>query len=115
MARSKKNRVIALTKTKKTNLLDKKKQMVDKIHLLVEEYKYTYAFSYKNMTTLAMQSIRQYWKDSRFLLGKTKVMQVSLGRDDSDSFKPNFHLLSQLLKGNCGLFFSNEDPDKVIE
>lgn len=120
MARSKRNRVVALTKTKKTQLLDKKGQFVEKLRDLVEEYKYTYSFAFKNMTTLAMQSLRQYFRDdsnssSIFLLGKSTVMQVALGRNEEEEYKTNMHHLSETLKGNTGLFFSNKSPEEVIK
>lgn len=120
MAKSKRNRVVALTKTKKTQLLDKKGQFINKIHDLVKKYKYTYSFSFKNMTTLAMQSLRQYFREdendgSVFLLGKSTVMQVALGKDEENEFTPNMHMLSETIKGNSGLFFSNKEPEEVIK
>lgn len=118
MAKSKRNRVVALTKTKKAQLLDKKGQFIKKIHDLVKEYKYVYSFTYKNMTTLAMQSLRQYFRDDKpkesvFLLGKSTVMQVALGKDDKTEIKPNMSLLGETLRGNSGLFFSNREPEDI--
>lgn len=118
MAKSKRNRVVALTKTKKANLLDKKGQFVKKVNSLVAKYKYTYTFSYKNMTTLAIQSLRNYFKDdksdSQFLLGKSTVIQVALGKSEEDSIFPNMYKISETIKGNSGLFFSNKEPESII-
>lgn len=119
MAKSKRNKVVALTKTKKSNLLDKKSQFVKKVHSLISNYKYSYSFSYKNLTTLAMQSLRSYFKDenedSQFLLGKSTIFQVALGRNEEESVHPNMFRLSKTIKGNSGMFFSNKDPDFVIK
>lgn len=115
MAKSKRNKVVNLTKTKKTNLNDKKVQLVDKVHELMQEYQYIYSFTYKNMFTMAMQELRNYWNESKFLVGKNKVLQVALGRNEDESHNENSYKLSKYLRGNCGLFFSNEEPEKIIE
>jgi mRNA turnover protein 4 len=118
MAKSKRNRVVSLTKTKKTKLLDKKSKFVEKVHKLIDTYTYTYTFAYKNMTTLAMQSLRQFFREdgdeSVFLLGKSTVIQVALGRTEEESYKPNIFALSETIHGTCGLFFSNKSPESII-
>jgi len=40
-------------------------------------------------------------------------MQVALGRDSQTEKKPNLHLLSQRVTGQCGLLFTNEDPEQL--
>jgi mRNA turnover protein 4 len=116
MAKSKRNRVVPLTKvSKKENLSVKKTQLVEKIENYLKEYENCYVFRYKNMTTMPMQEVRNYWSSSKFLIGKNKVLQVALGKSEDDEPKLNSHKLSTYLKGNCGLFFSNENPEYVIE
>ena len=116
MAKSKRNRVVPLTKvSKKENLSVKKTQLVEKIENYLKEYENCYVFRYKNMTTMPMQELRNYWSSSKFLIGKNKVLQVALGKSEDDEPKLNSHKLSSYLKSNCGLFFSNENPEYVIE
>ena len=117
MARSKRNRVVALTKTKKSVLLDKKSLFVEKLQGLVDKYSYVFTFTYKNMTTLAMQSLRHYWQEeqSQFLLGKSTIMQVALGRSEDGTYKPHTYKLSDTIKGNSGIFFTNKSPESVIK
>ena len=119
MAKSKRNRVVALTKTKKANLLDKKGQFIKKLQNLVKNNKYTYSFAYKNMTTLAMQGLRHYFKDDKsesiFLLGKSTVIQVGLGRNEEESIGPNYYKLCETIKGTSGLFFSEKSPESIIK
>lgn len=116
MAKSKRNKEIALTKVGKKNYVtDKKSIILEKVQSYLNDYEYYYVFSYKNMTTLAMQSLRNYFNDSKFVIGKNKVLQVALGRTEEDEQKLNSSKLSTFLKGNCGLFFSNDGPDKIIE
>lgn len=117
MAKSKRNRVVPLTKVakKNDNLSFKKVQIINKIHKYLDEYEYCYVFHYKNMTTVPMQELRNYWSNSKFVIGKNKVLQVALGKSEDDEQKLNAHKLSTLLKGNCGLFFSDDNPELVLE
>lgn len=116
MAKSKRNKVVPLTKVaKKENFGTKKSKLVESIESYLEEYEYCYVYKYKNMTTMPMQEIRNYWSDSKFVLGKNKVIQVALGRSEENEPKLNSHKLSKYLRGNSGLLFSNKDPDLVLE
>ena len=49
----------------------------------------------------------------RFLMGATKVLQVALGRSESDEVRTNIHLLSELLKGHTGLFATDLPKEEV--
>ena len=116
MPKSKRNKVIPLSKvTKKTGITDKKEKLVNRVHKYLKQYKYCYAFTYKNMTNLSMNALKDYFKDSIFMIGKNKVIQVGLGRDETEEKKEGSSKLNQFLKGNCGLFFSDKDPDDIIE
>ena len=94
MAKSKRNKVIPLTKTKKTLDKDKKTDLVEKVQTFLEEYSFVYVFKYKNMTNLPMQELRNYWKDSKFVIGKNKVLQIALGKNEETSHKTNSYLLA---------------------
>jgi len=115
MAKTKRNRVVPLTKTKKGKGFEKKDHFITKVQESIKQYTYTYLFRYKNLTTSPLQALRNYWEDSKFLLGKTRVMQVAFGKNEDDTFIENSHKLSGYLRGNTGLFFSNQIPDYVIE
>ncbi len=117
MAKSKRNKVVPLTKvTKKTETMNNKKaQLVTNIENYLKSYEHCFVFHFKNMTTLPFQELRNYWGDSKFIIGKNKVMQVCLGKSEDDEVKKNSHKLSPYLKASCGLFFTNEDYDKVAE
>jgi mRNA turnover protein 4 len=117
MAKSKRNKVVPLTKvSKKDNVSSKKSKLVESIENKLEEYEFCYVFRFKNMTTMPMQELRNYWSSSsKFVIGKNKVIQVAMGKSEEDEPKLNSHKLSRHLKGNSGLFFSNKDPDMVLE
>ena len=115
MAKSKRNKVVSLTKTKKSNVSDKKLNLVEKIQKYMKNYKYCYAFSHKNMTTMPMQELRNFFSDCKFIIGKNKVLQVALGRNEEETFKPNSYQLSKFMSNSCGLFFTDKGPEYVVE
>jgi mRNA turnover protein 4 len=116
MAKSKRNKVVPLSKVgKKGKISEKKGGLVDKVNKYLKEYNFCYVFTYKNMTTVPMQEMRNYWCGSKFVIGKNKVLQVALGKTEDEETVTNSHKLSPFLKGNCGLFFTNEEPELVLE
>lgn len=115
MPKSKRNRVVPLSKVAKKGFNDRKAKLFTRIHKYLKEYKYCFAFTYKNMTNMSMNALKEYFKDSIFIVGKNKVIQVALGKDSENKEpKENSSQLSPFLKGNCGLFFTNKDPDDII-
>ena len=115
MPKSKRNKVVPLPKVKKKGVNDKKVKLVKRIHKYLKDYKYCYVFTYKNMTSMSMGALKNYFSESIFLIGKNKVMQFALGKNTDEEPKENSIKLEKYLKGNCGLFFSNENPEKIID
>jgi mRNA turnover protein 4 len=115
MAKSKRNKEVPLTKVNKKNYGDKKTKIVANIHKHLDKFTYCFSFTWKNMTNVPMAELRNFWSNSIFVIGKNKVMQVALGKNEEEEHKVNAHKLSSFLKNNCGLFFTNEEPDRVIE
>ncbi len=117
MAKSKRNKIVPLSKVQKKNenISSKKTELANKIKNYLDEFEYCYVIKYKNMTNLPMQELRNYWKNSKFVIGKNKVLQVVLGKTEDDECKLNTHRLTKFLKGSCGLIFSKEEPDYVVE
>jgi len=117
MPKSKRNKIVPLSKVQKKNenISSKKVELVDKVKNFLDDYQYCYVIKYKNMTNLPMQELRNYWKTSKFVVGKNKVLHVVLGKTEDDEYKLNTHKLTKFLKGNCGLIFSNEESDYVVE
>lgn len=96
MGKSKRNKVVSLTKTAKK---DKsfKEELIAKIRESLEKYENLFVFSHTNMTTNPFRDIQQTFSDSKFFMGKNKVMQIALGRSEDDEFKKNLHLVSQVM------------------
>ncbi|KAG6794202.1 hypothetical protein POTOM_003440 [Populus tomentosa] len=113
MPKSKRNRPVTLSKTKKKGR-EHKESIVNSIRDAVEKYNSIYVFSFENMRNLKFKEFREQHKlTSRFFLGSNKVMQVSLGRSAADEIRPGLHKVSKLLCGDAGLFLTNLPRQEV--
>ncbi|OIW13613.1 hypothetical protein TanjilG_07955 [Lupinus angustifolius] len=113
MPKSKRNKQVTLSKTKKKGR-DHKEGIVNSIKDAAEEYNSVYVFSFENMRNQKLKEFRDQLKsNSRFFLGSNKVMQVALGRSPSHELKPNLHKLSKLLRGDAGMVFTNLPKEEV--
>ncbi|KVI01756.1 Ribosomal protein L10/acidic P0 [Cynara cardunculus var. scolymus] len=107
MPKSKRDRAVTLSKTKKKGR-EHKESIVNSIRDAVENYNSIYVFSFENMRNLKFKQFREQLKStSRFFLGSNKVMQVAIGRSVSDEIRPGLHKVSKLLRGDSGLCLTN--------
>ncbi|XP_074608018.1 mRNA turnover protein 4 homolog [Acropora palmata] len=113
MPKSKRSKVLSLTKTKKKGL-ELKTGLVKEIQECVDNYTFVYLFSVENMRNSKLKEVRDEWKRSRFFFGKNKVMMIALGKNKEAEYKDNLHKISNKLKGQCGLMFTNQAKDDVI-
>jgi mRNA turnover protein 4 len=115
MPKSKRDTQVSLTKVKKKTK-ENKNGMITQIHEALGEYKHIFVYSIDSMRSTKMTEIRQKFKEnSRFFYGKNTVMSVALGRDKATEKADGLHKVSQLLKGQCGLMFTNENLKTVIK
>lgn len=114
MPKSKRYQKISLTQTKKKGLSGKQ-QLVEDIRSCVEKYERVFLFSVQNMRNNKLKFIRNEWKDSRFFLGKNRVIAVALGRSKEDECKENLHEVSKRLRGQCGILFTDKPKAEVLE
>ncbi|KAL8644893.1 MAG: hypothetical protein Q9226_007546 [Calogaya cf. arnoldii] len=115
MPRSKRAKVVHLTKTQK-----KGKELTLRLYANIREcipqYPYIYVFSVENMRNNHLKDVRsQLADDSRVFFGKTRVMAKALGDSPSTEPYPATSLLAAHLSGPCGLIFSQRDPQSMLE
>jgi len=113
MPKSRRNKMVALTKTEK-KVGRRKEELVDNLRKSLEEYTAVYVFTFENMRSTQFKSVRARWSGSRFYLGKNKVMQIALGRSAQDESAHDLHKLSRQLVGNSGLFLTNSPREEVV-
>ncbi|GAB2211779.1 hypothetical protein Droror1_Dr00025113 [Drosera rotundifolia] len=118
MPKSKRNRPVTLSKTKKKRR-EHKEAVVKGIREAVDRYGSVYVFNFGNMRNLKFKEFRDQLKfTSRFFLGSNKVMQIALGRTAADEIKPGIRKVSKLLRGSSGVFLTNmvkEDVQSLFE
>lgn len=104
----------SFTKTKKKESLPFKQQLAEEVQKILEEFTNVFVFSVKNIRNGKLKDLRTAWKDSRFILGKNKVMQLGLGKSSETEVQKNIHRLAKRLTGQCGLLYTNRDKEEVI-
>uniref|UniRef100_A0A7S1CDL9 Ribosome assembly factor mrt4 n=1 Tax=Bicosoecida sp. CB-2014 TaxID=1486930 RepID=A0A7S1CDL9_9STRA len=112
MPKSKRAKVVSLTKTEAAPQ-ERKASLIERIRDSIDAYSRIYVFSFENMRTQSFKELRVEWADSRFFLGKNKVMRVALGRDEEEEYRDGLAGLGKLLTGNVGLLFTNRSPEDV--
>jgi len=132
MPKSRRASVVSLTKTARTDRRKLKQDLAARIHEAVDQYASVFVFSFANLRSAHFKQLRaEFAEDSRFLLGKNKVMQLALAGVTASSaaaaaaaagagagpaatpYRPGLDRLAADLTGNVGLLFTQRDPAKV--
>ncbi|KAI9095028.1 hypothetical protein K1719_026492 [Acacia pycnantha] len=113
MPKSKRNKIVILSKTKKKGR-EHKEAIVNAIKATAEKFSSVFVFSFENMRNKKFKEFREQLKStSRFFLGSNKVMQVALGHSAVDEIRPGLHKVSKLLQGDAGMVFTNLPKEEV--
>lgn len=112
MPKSKRSKIVHLTKVKKKDRSSREK-LVSEIRETLENHDHVYVIEIENEKNAHLQTIRQKLKPGRMFLGKNKVMQVALGTEFQNEAARNIHQIAKLLHGHRGLLFSNLAPSEV--
>lgn len=105
-------RAVNLTKVK-SNRRELKKGLVESVRGCIDQYDTVYVFAYESMRTSMFQELRADWTDSRFFMGKNKVLQKAFCETVDDEYRPNLGALAADISGNVGLLFTNKPHDEV--
>lgn len=114
MPKSKRNKLVTLSKTKKKDK-EQKESLVKSVRDCLDQYTSLYIFSFENMRNIKFKEFKEKLKSSsRFFLGGNKVLQIALGKSEAEEQKEGLHQASELIHGFCGLFFTNLPKSEVI-
>jgi len=112
MPKTKRDKKISLTRTSKKGSTSKH-QLVQSIKECLDKYARLFVFSVENMRNSKLKDVRNDWKHSRFYFGKNRVMLLALGKSKDKETRKNLHKVSESLKGQCGLLFTNKTKEEV--
>jgi len=113
MPKSKRDKKVSLTQTKKKGL-ELKQTLVEKIREAADQYARIFTFSVHNMRNVQLKEVRLEWNHSRFFFGKNKVTMLALGRTSDEEYKENMYKLTKNLQGQTGLLFTNAPEAEVL-
>lgn len=115
MAKSKRSKLVSLTNvSKKTR--EHKNALLTEVQQNAEKWKYCWLFEVGAMRNAHLKTVRKLWKDSaRIFFGRGAVMAKALGTTVEEEHRMGLHKLAQQIKGQVGLFFTNSEPQEVIE
>ena len=114
MPKSKRNRVVPTSKVKKS-----RKELVRRLHTNVQqaasEYRFIWVFSVQNMRNTFIKKVRSDFTDSRFFMGKTKLMAHALGSSTETEHLPGLAALREYLSGEVGVLCTNRSTEEIEE
>jgi mRNA turnover protein 4 len=111
---SKRNKIVALTKTSSKGRSLKSK-LIETLRNAIDEYERIYLFNIGNIRSSKLRDIRFEWKESKIFMGKNTVAQIAFGRSPEEEYKDNLRHISNLLEGNVGILFTSRPHTEVIE
>ncbi|KJA23992.1 hypothetical protein HYPSUDRAFT_39112 [Hypholoma sublateritium FD-334 SS-4] len=115
MPRSKRSKLISLTKvSKKTK--EHKNAMMNELQVNADKWRYCWLFEVGSMRNSHLKTVRKLWKDSaRMFFGRGAVMAKALGTTAEEEHRTGLSKLATQIKGQVGLFFTDTEPQEVIE
>jgi len=115
MPKSKRSKVVSLTKTEKKGR-EKKEALVQQIQENVDKWRYLWLFQVGSMRNAHLKDIRADWKETgRLFYGRVSVMALALGRSPEQEYKAGLSEISSHLRGQLGLFFTSWDPQETLD
>eukprot|EP00471_Norrisiella_sphaerica_P011878 CAMPEP_0184499850 /NCGR_PEP_ID=MMETSP0113_2-20130426/42772_1 /TAXON_ID=91329 /ORGANISM="Norrisiella sphaerica, Strain BC52" /LENGTH=219 /DNA_ID=CAMNT_0026887937 /DNA_START=39 /DNA_END=698 /DNA_ORIENTATION=+ len=112
MPKSKRAKIVHLTKTKKKGR-EKGDAFIEEVRDCVDEFSNIFLFEVENMRNAAFKALRTKWTDSRFMIGRNKLIMIALGTNKEDEYRDGISDLAKNITGDRGLLFTNKDMKSV--
>jgi len=131
MPRSKRARLVPLTKVSKRATREHKTAYIQEVREAVDAHDSLFLFSYENMRSCKFKDIRMHFRSSakggdmedgddndesapsRIFLGKNKLLQIALGKTPEDEYADNIRHVSGAISESVGLLFTSRSKQGV--
>lgn len=125
MPRSKRARLVPLTKVSKRATREHKSAYIQEVREAVDAHDSLYLFSYENMRSSKFKDIRMHFRSntngmdddesapSRIFLGKNKLLRIALGSTPEDEYADNLRNVSDEISESVGLLFTSRAKEGV--
>mmetsp|Transcript_3311 Transcript_3311/g.7970 ORF Transcript_3311/g.7970 Transcript_3311/m.7970 type:complete len:249 (+) Transcript_3311:140-886(+) len=137
MPRSKRARLVPLTKVSKRATREHKSAYVQEVRDAIDAHDSLFLFSYENMRSNKFKDIRMHFRakeeaggdmndddddnnnnddesaPSRIFLGKNKLLQIALGKTPEDEYADNLRHVSSEISESVGLLFTSRNRKGV--
>ncbi|CAE6459045.1 unnamed protein product [Rhizoctonia solani] len=115
MPRSKRSKVVSLTKTEKKTKAHKE-ELISQIREHAQQWKYAWVFSVGDMRNAALKDIRTQWKGTgRMFCARNTVMVKAIGSTPEEEIRAGLHAITKYLHSGAGIFFTDWDPKETLE
>lgn len=127
MPRSKRARLVPLTKVSKRATREHKSAYVQEVRKAVDNHDCLFLFSYENMRSSKFKNIRMHFRPktdgmddndsapTRIFLGKNKLLQIALGKTPEDEYADNLRHVSGEISESVGLLFTSRSKKSVAD
>lgn len=115
MPKSKRNRVVSLTRTKKKGK-EWKESLVEGVHAALDEYPRVILFRYESLRNSSLRLLREDLKESsKFLLTPNGLLRHAIGKNAAMEYRPNLNKLCKLVKGDVGLMCTKLEMEEALK
>lgn len=104
MPRSKRSKVVPLTKVQKKGK-DNKTKLIDELRTEIHQQRYCHILQIEHGSSRVLQEVRCQLKPGRLFAAKNRVMQVALGTTKENSSAENLYKLSGVSFSSSKLSF----------
>lgn len=112
MPKSRRNKVVSLTKVKKKPKENKDK-LIDNIRELAGKAQHVLLVSIENERNDYLQEMRKRLRPGTIVCARNKVMQKALGVSAPEECQDGIHKIAQRITDRCALLFTNQKPEDV--
>ncbi|KAG7088323.1 hypothetical protein E1B28_012332 [Marasmius oreades] len=115
MPRSKRSKLVSLTKVDKKTRSHKEAQ-ITLIQENADKWKYCWLFEVRSFRNGHLQTVRKLWKGTaRIFFSRSALMAKALGTTPEEEHRMGIHKLAKQLEGEVGLLFTDTEPQEVID